>query len=143
MWLFSVHDLMWRNGSMEARGIAMHNGVYGSFGWDGDSEDWQTACKGYAEGYGSYFNHIMLGNTPESWSGFSKFEKKCGNKKTEKSMMKCLIKFFKMDPIIQIDVGNDTNEDLKELTLLINEINLNLLFPVFLSIQVTGISIIL
>ncbi|GIR28360.1 MAG: hypothetical protein CM15mP42_13100 [Methanobacteriota archaeon] len=30
------------NGSMEARGLAMHNGVYGSFGWDGDSEDWQT-----------------------------------------------------------------------------------------------------
>ena len=49
--LIGVHDLMWRNGSMEARGLAMHNGVYGSFGWDGDSEDWQTMCRGYAEGY--------------------------------------------------------------------------------------------
>ena len=49
--LIGVHDLMWRNGSMEARGLAMHNGVYGSFGWDGDSEDWQTVCRGYAEGY--------------------------------------------------------------------------------------------
>ena len=49
--LIGVHDLMWRNGSMEARGIAMHNGVYGSFGLDGDLEDWQTGCKGYLEGY--------------------------------------------------------------------------------------------
>jgi predicted acyl esterase len=49
--LIGVHDLMWRNGSMEARGLAMHNGVYGSFGWDGDSEDWQTMCRGYVEGY--------------------------------------------------------------------------------------------
>jgi len=49
--LIGVHDLMWRNGSMEARGLAMHNGVYGSFGWDGDGDDWQTACRGYLEGY--------------------------------------------------------------------------------------------
>ena len=27
--LIGVHDLMWRNGSMEARGAIMHNGVYG------------------------------------------------------------------------------------------------------------------
>ena len=25
--LIGVHDLMWRNGSMEARGAIMHNGV--------------------------------------------------------------------------------------------------------------------
>ena len=34
--LIGVHELMWRNGSMEARGMIMHNGVYGSFGVDGD-----------------------------------------------------------------------------------------------------------
>ena len=92
-------------------------------GMNGSETSTLIGKKGYAKGYGSFINHTMSGNAPESWSGFSKFEKKCGNKQTEKSMMDCLIKFFKMDPIIQIDVGNDTNEDLKELTLLINEIN--------------------
>ena len=49
--LIGVHELMWRNGSMEARGMIMHNGVYGSFGIDGDSEDAHTLCEGYIEGY--------------------------------------------------------------------------------------------
>lgn len=49
--LIGVHDLMWRNGSMEARGMIMHNGVYGSFGIDGDAEDAHTLCEGYLEGY--------------------------------------------------------------------------------------------
>jgi len=49
--LIGVHELMWRNGSMEARGMIMHNGVYGSFGIDGDSNDLQTLCEGYLEGY--------------------------------------------------------------------------------------------
>ena len=49
--LIGVHELMWRNGSMEARGMIMHNGVYGTFGVDGDSQDIQNACEGYAEGY--------------------------------------------------------------------------------------------
>jgi hypothetical protein len=49
--LIGVHDLMWRNGSMEARGAIMHNGVYGSFGLDGDSGDIENACEGYLEGY--------------------------------------------------------------------------------------------
>ena len=49
--LIGVHDLMWRNGSMEARGMIMHNGVYGSFGVDGDADDIENACEGYIEGY--------------------------------------------------------------------------------------------
>ncbi len=49
--LIGVHELMWRNGSMEARGMIMHNGVYGSFGIDGDGEDAHTLCEGYLEGY--------------------------------------------------------------------------------------------
>ena len=49
--LIGAHDLMWRNGSMEARGAIMHNGVYGSFGLDGNLEDSQNACEGYLEGY--------------------------------------------------------------------------------------------
>ena len=49
--LIGVHELMWRNGSMEARGMIMHNGVYGSFGIDGDTEDSHTLCEGYIQGY--------------------------------------------------------------------------------------------
>lgn len=36
---------------MEFRGAIMHNGVYGSFGLDGDSGDIENACEGYLEGY--------------------------------------------------------------------------------------------
>jgi hypothetical protein len=49
--LIGVHELMWKNGSMEARGMIMHNGVYGSFGIDGDADDVDNACEGYMEGY--------------------------------------------------------------------------------------------
>jgi hypothetical protein len=49
--LIGVHELMWRNGSMEARGLIMHNGVYGSFGIDGDTGDAENLCEGYLEGY--------------------------------------------------------------------------------------------
>jgi len=49
--LIGVHELMWRNGSMEARGAVMHNGVYGSFGIDGDADDPDNACEGYMQGY--------------------------------------------------------------------------------------------
>ena len=49
--LIGVHDLMWRNGSMESRGAIMHNGVYGSFGIDGDADDPDNLCEGYLEGY--------------------------------------------------------------------------------------------
>jgi len=49
--LIGLHELMWRNGSMEARGAIMHNGVYGSFGLDGDGGDIENACEGYIEGY--------------------------------------------------------------------------------------------
>ena len=49
--LIGVHELMWRNGSMEARGMIMHNGVYGSFGIDGDTEDSENLCEGYIQGY--------------------------------------------------------------------------------------------
>ena len=80
--------------------------------------------RGYKKSYGDFSNHLLSGNDPESWSGFRKFSQKCGNKKTEKSMMKCMIDFFKMDPIIQIDVANDINEDLKELALALEEANI-------------------
>ena len=49
--LIGVHELMWRNGSMEARGPIMHNGLYGSFGIDGDGGDAENLCEGYIEGY--------------------------------------------------------------------------------------------
>ena len=42
--LIGVKELMWRNGSAEARAPIMHNGVYGSYGIDGDEEDYQNMC---------------------------------------------------------------------------------------------------
>ena len=66
--LIGVQDLMWRNGSMEARGAIMHNGVYGSFGLDGDLEDSQTSCQGYAEGYYAGVGAYLSGDDL-SWMG--------------------------------------------------------------------------
>ena len=92
-------------------------------GMNGSETSTIIGKKGYAKGYGDFMSHTISGNAPESWDGFNKVEKKCGNKKTEKSIMKCLIKFFKMDHMIQIEVGNGSNKDLKELTLVLDEIN--------------------
>ena len=63
--LIGVHELMWRNGSMEARGAIMHNGVYGSFGLDGDLEDAQNGCEGYMEGYYAGTAAYMTGDNLE------------------------------------------------------------------------------
>ena len=92
-------------------------------GMNGSETSTIIGKKGYAKGYGDFMNHVISGNSAESWDGFNEFEKKCGNKKTEKLMIKCVIKFFKMDPMIQIDIGNGSNKDLKELSLGLNEIN--------------------
>ncbi|MEC8589290.1 MAG: CocE/NonD family hydrolase [Candidatus Thermoplasmatota archaeon] len=60
--LIGVHELMWRNGSMEARGMIMHNGVYGSFGIDGDEEDYQNICPDYLIGPGTGTSAYLLGS---------------------------------------------------------------------------------
>ena len=51
--LIGVKELMWRNGSSEARAPIMHNGVYGSYGFDGNEEDYQNACPDYIIGPGT------------------------------------------------------------------------------------------
>ena len=48
--LIGVRELMWRNGSAEARAPFMHNVVYGGFGTDGNDEDLQNACPDYVAG---------------------------------------------------------------------------------------------
>lgn len=48
--LIGVMELMWRNGSSEARAPIMHNGVYGSYGLDGDLEDTGNMCPDYISG---------------------------------------------------------------------------------------------
>ncbi len=73
--LIGVHDLMWRNGSMEARGAIMHNGVYGSFGLDGDLEDAENACEGYMEGYYAGIGAYMSGDDL-SWLGSDYWEER-------------------------------------------------------------------
>ena len=47
--LIGVAELMWKNGSSEARAPIMHNGVYGP-GIDGDAEDLQNLCPDYLSG---------------------------------------------------------------------------------------------
>ena len=51
--LIGVMELMWKNGSSEARAPIMHNGVYGSYGIDGDSEDIGNICPDYIIGPGT------------------------------------------------------------------------------------------
>ena len=48
--LIGVAELMWKNGVSEARAPIMHNGVYGSYGIDGDAEDLQNLCPDYLSG---------------------------------------------------------------------------------------------
>ena len=76
--LIGVHELMWRNGSMEARGAIMHNGVYGSFGLDGDLGDAENACEGYAEGYYAGVGAYLSGDDL-SWTGSDYWEERYWN----------------------------------------------------------------
>ena len=60
--LIGVKELMWRNGSAEARAPIMHNGVYGSYGLDGDEEDYQNLCPDYIIGPGTGVSAYLLGS---------------------------------------------------------------------------------
>ena len=60
--LIGVKELMWRNGSAEARAPIMHNGVYGSYGLDGDEEDYQNICPDYLIGPGTGMSAYILGS---------------------------------------------------------------------------------
>ncbi|RJU99704.1 MAG: CocE/NonD family hydrolase [Candidatus Poseidoniales archaeon] len=60
--LIGVKELMWRNGSAEARAPIMHNGVYGSYGIDGDEEDYQNICPDYLIGPGTGVSAWMFGS---------------------------------------------------------------------------------
>lgn len=73
--LIGVHELMWRNGSMEARGAVMHNGVYGSFGLDGDIADAENVCEGYIEGYYAGVGAYLSGDDL-SWTGSDYWEER-------------------------------------------------------------------
>lgn len=73
--LIGVHDLMWRNGSMEFRGAIMHNGVYGSFGLDGDGGDIENVCEGYLEGYYAGPAAYLTGDNL-AWTGSDYWEER-------------------------------------------------------------------
>ena len=60
--LIGVKELMWKNGSSEARAPIMHNGVYGSYGIDGDEEDYQNLCPDYIIGPGTGVSAYMFGS---------------------------------------------------------------------------------
>ncbi len=60
--LIGVKELMWKNGSAEARAPFMHNGVYGSYGFDGDEEDYGNLCPDYIIGPGTGVSAWMFGS---------------------------------------------------------------------------------
>ncbi|RAH15164.1 MAG: hypothetical protein CMB56_003350 [Methanobacteriota archaeon] len=60
--LIGVKELMWKNGSSEARAPIMHNGVYGSYGFDGDEEDYGNMCPDYIIGPGTGVSTWMWGS---------------------------------------------------------------------------------
>ena len=60
--LIGVMELMWKNGSSEARAAIMHNGVYGSYGIDGDQEDVGNMCPDYIIGPGTGVSAYMWGS---------------------------------------------------------------------------------
>jgi predicted acyl esterase len=60
--LIGVMELMWKNGSSEARAPIMHNGVYGSYGIDGDQEDIGNLCPDYIIGPGTGVAAYMWGS---------------------------------------------------------------------------------
>ena len=60
--LIGVKELMWKNGSSEARAPIMHNGVYGSYGFDGDEEDYGNLCPDYIIGPGTGVSTYMWGS---------------------------------------------------------------------------------
>lgn len=60
--LIGVMELMWKNGSSEARAAIMHNGVYGSYGIDGDGEDIGNMCPDYIIGPGTGVSAYMWGS---------------------------------------------------------------------------------
>ena len=84
-------------------------------GFDGTETSTIIAKKGYAKGFGSYYSHVINGKDPQSWSGMKKIQNKCGKKKSQESQIKCIIKIMKMDPIVQIDIANSNNENIKQL----------------------------
>ena len=73
--LIGLHELMWRNGSMEFRGAVMHNGVYGSFGIDGDTGDVENFCEGYMEGYYAGIAAYISGDNL-AWTGSDYWEER-------------------------------------------------------------------
>ena len=94
-----------------------------SLGMNGSETSTVIGKKGFVKGYGDYMKHLVSGNTPESWDGMDEIAETCKNKKTEKSFIKCFVKAFEMDPVVQIDVSNGTSEVLKEISLAFNKMS--------------------
>ena len=59
--LIGVKELMWRNASSEARVPIMHNGVYGSYPIDGETED-SVNCPDYVAGLGHGSSAYVFGD---------------------------------------------------------------------------------
>tara|TARA_B100000989_G_C19436878_1_gene425523 strand:- start:47 stop:856 length:810 start_codon:yes stop_codon:yes gene_type:complete len=67
--------------------------------------------KEYKDSYIDFINHVSTGKSWKGWPGMRKIANKCANKKSQKSVVKCIVDTLKMDPIIQINLANDISKD--------------------------------
>ena len=87
--------------------------------FDGTETTTIVAAKGFSgkAGYGSLIKHIYDGGSDQNWKGWSKIRSLCQSRSTtEQKFLKCALTQMKADPIIQIDVGKGTSEEIKEIS---------------------------
>ena len=92
------------------------------WGYDGSETITLIGKKGFADLYGDAMKHMMSGRDFSTWSRFSELSKKCGNKITPKSQVKCINNFLKIEPMIQIIIGNNTTDYIKEINIEIDQL---------------------
>jgi len=87
--------------------------------FDGTETTTLVARKGFngKAGYGSLIKHVYDGGSDQDWKGWGKIRSLCTPRSgTEQQFLRCGIAQMKADPIIQIDVGKGTNEEIKKIS---------------------------
>ena len=87
--------------------------------FDGTETTTLVAKKGFngKSGYGNLIKHVYNGGHDQDWKGWSKIKSLCRSRSaTEKKFFECALTKMKTDPIIQIDVGKGSSEEIKEIS---------------------------
>ena len=92
-----------------------------ALGFDDNDKTFLIGKKGFGKRYTSFAKHMLATKNMETWEGFSEFKKACGKKRTQKTLVKCFVKFFKFEPVIvasyaskKIEEFDDFNLDIKD-----------------------------